>query len=113
MNQKLKQKKTATVEADQKIGAARNIAPKSVSQKTMSILPPHILFDPGLLLYLKSVGIQLPIEFQMQFEPVLEGLPEDHPISQMVLKDPLFKQFIEYLDSVGIEPPKNYNMENN
>jgi hypothetical protein len=85
----------------------QNKVPADATQKTLSILPPHILFDPGLLLYLKSVGIALPIEFEMRFEPVLEGLPEDYPISQLVLSDPQFKKFIEYLESIGIEPPKS------
>jgi len=85
----------------------QNKIPADATQKTLSILPPHILFDPGLLLYLKSVGIALPLEFQLRFEPVLEGLPEDYPISQLVLSDPQFKTFIEYLESIGIEPPKS------
>jgi len=101
-------KREETVSASGKKRPANpNKVPADATQKTMSILPPHILFDPGLLLYLKSVGIALPIEFQMRFEPVLEGLPEDYPISQLVLSDPQFKTFIEYLESIGIEPPKS------
>ncbi len=87
--------------------AKQNKVPAEASQKTLSLLPPHILFDPGLLLYLKSVGIGLPIEFETRFEPVLEGLPEDYPISQLVLSSPQFLEFVEYLKSIGLEPPQS------
>ena len=66
-------------------------------------LPPHILFEPGVLTYFKSKGIALPDNVKSMFGPNLEGLPANMPISPHILNDPTFKQF---LDSKGVQVPK-------
>lgn len=76
------------------------------TKATLTILPPHVLFDPGLLIYLKSVGIRLPWEYELRFESVLEGLELGHPISPATLNDPSFTDFLKYLDSIHVPLPE-------
>ncbi len=80
-------------------------APQPVASSNIRIedLPPHILFEPGVLTFFKSNGIQLPDNVKNMFGPNLEGLPADMPISPHVLNDPTF---LNYLQSVGIEVPR-------
>ena len=66
-------------------------------------LPPHILFEPGVLTFFKSKGIALPANVKNMFGPNLEGLPANMPISPHILNDPTFKGF---LSSKGIQAPK-------
>ena len=80
-------------------------APTPVASTQIKIedLPPHILFEPGVLTFFKSKGIQLPDNVKNMFGPNLEGLPANMPISPHILNDPTFKQF---LDSQGIQTPQ-------
>ncbi len=78
-------------------------APVASSQIKTEDLPPHILFEPGVLTYFKSKGIALPNKVKSMFGPNLEGLPANMPISPHILNDPTFKQF---LDSKGVQVPK-------
>lgn len=66
-------------------------------------LPPHILFEPGVLTFFKSKGIALPENVKSMFGPNLEGLPANMPISPHILNDPTFKGFLE---SRGIQAPQ-------
>jgi hypothetical protein len=79
--------------------------PQPVTNSTTSIedLPPHILFEPGVLTFFKSKGIQLPDNVKNMFGPNLEGLPANMPISPHILNDPTF---IKFLNSQGIQPPR-------
>ncbi len=78
-------------------------APVANSQINIEDLPPHILFEPGVLTYFKSKGIALPNKVKSMFGPNLEGLPANMPISPHILNDPTFKQF---LDSKGVQVPR-------
>ena len=80
-------------------------APKPVASSNIRIedLPPHILFEPGVLTFFKSKGIALPDNVKNMFGPNLEGLPANMPISPHILNDPTFKGFLE---SKGIQAPK-------
>ncbi len=80
-------------------------APKPTASSNIRIedLPPHILFEPGVLTFFKSKGIQLPDNVKNMFGPNLEGLPANMPISPHILNDPTFKQF---LGSQGIQTPQ-------
>ena len=82
-----------------------NPAPQPVASLTTLIeeLPPHILFEPGVLTYFKSKGIQLPDNVKNMFGPNLEGLPANMPISPHILNDPIF---INFLNAQGIQTPK-------
>lgn len=77
---------------------------KQVANTTTLIedLPPHILFEPGVLTFFKSKGIQLPETVKNMFGPNLEGLPANMPISPHILNDPTF---INFIDSKGIQVP--------
>lgn len=79
-------------------------APKPTASASIRIedLPPHILFEPGVLTFFKKNGIQLPDNVKSMFGPNLEGLPANMPISPHILNDPTFKQF---LGSKGIQVP--------
>ncbi len=66
-------------------------------------LPPHILFEPGVLTFFKSKGIALPDNVKSMFGPNLEGLPANMPISPHILNDPTFKGFLQ---SQGIQAPR-------
>ena len=79
--------------------------PKPTASSSIRVedLPPHILFEPGVLTYFKSKGIALPDKVKSMFGPNLEGLPANMPISPHILNDPTFKQF---LDSKGVQVPK-------
>jgi len=66
-------------------------------------LPPHILFEPGVLTFFKSKEVQLPDNVKNMFGPNLEGLPANMPISPHVLND---QMFINFLKSKGIQPPR-------
>lgn len=76
-----------------------------VANSTIHIedLPPHILFEPGVLTFFKSKGIQLPENVKSMFGPNLEGLPANMPISPHILNDPTF---INFLSAQGIKPPQ-------
>ena len=80
--------------------------PEAVANFKMRIenLPPHILFEPGVLTFFKSKGIALPENVKRMFGPNLEGLPANMPISPHILNDPTFKGFLQ---SQGIQPPKS------
>ena len=80
-------------------------APKPVVSSNIRIedLPPHILFEPGVLTFFKSKGITLPEKVKNMFGPNLEGLPANMPISPHILNDPTFQGFLE---SKGIQVPK-------
>ena len=67
-------------------------------------LPPHILFEPGVLTFFNSKGIALPDNVKNMFGPNLEGLPANMPISPHILNDPTFKGFLE---SKGIQAPQS------
>ena len=69
----------------------------------MEDLPPHILFEPGVLSFFKSKGMKMPDNVKNIFGPNLEGLPTNMPISRHILSHPTFKNF---LDSKGIQAPK-------
>jgi hypothetical protein len=80
-------------------------APPQTASSTIRIedLPPHILFEPGVLTFFKSKGIQLPDNVKNMFGPNLEGLPANMPISPHILNDPTF---INFLNALGIQPPQ-------
>lgn len=67
-------------------------------------LPPHILFEPGVLTFFKSKGIALPQNVKNMFGPNLEGLPANMPISPHILNDPTFTGFLQ---SKGISLPQS------
>ena len=79
-------------------------APEPTASSTTRIedLPPHILFEPGVLTFFKSKGIQLPENVKSMFGPNLDGVPMNMPISPHILNDPTF---INFLNSQGIQPP--------
>ena len=79
-------------------------APAPVANFKMHIedLPPHILFEPGVLTFFKSKGIALPENVKSMFGPNLEGLPANMPISPHILNDPTFKGFLQ---GHGIQAP--------
>ncbi len=79
-------------------------APAPVTNVAVRIedLPPHILFEPGVLTFFKSKGIALPQNVKNMFGPNLEGLPANMPISPHILNDPTFNSF---LDSKGLQAP--------
>jgi hypothetical protein len=79
--------------------------PPQTASSTIRIedLPPHILFEPGVLIFLKSKGIPLPENVKKMFGANLEGLPKNIPVSSHTLKDPTFTGFLK---SKGIQPPK-------
>lgn len=80
------------------------VSPKTaISKVRIEDLPPHILFEPGVLTLFKSKGIQLPEKVKNMFGPNLEGLPANMPISPHVLNDPTF---INVLTAQGINPPR-------
>ncbi len=85
------------------VPAAAVPAPVANTQIKIENLPPHILFEPGVLTFFKSKGIALPENVKRMFGPNLEGLPANMPISPHILNDPTFKQF---LNSNGILAPK-------
>jgi len=80
-------------------------APKPVVSSNIRIedLPPHILFEPGVLTFFKLKGIALAENVKNMFGPNLEGLPANMPISPHILNDPTFQGFLE---SKGIQVPK-------
>ena len=65
--------------------------PVASTQIKIEDLPPHILFEPGVLTFFKSKGIALPDNVKNMFGPNLEGLPANMPISPHILNDPTFK----------------------
>jgi len=69
---------------------------------SISMLPPHILMEPGVLSYLQSKGVELPQDIKAMYGPMLEGLPKGLPISPHILHDPMF---LGYLNSMGLETP--------
>jgi hypothetical protein len=79
--------------------------PQTTARSNIRIenLPPHILFEPGVLTFLKSKGIELPDKVKNMFGPNLEGLPANMPISTHISNDPMF---IKFLHSQGIELPR-------
>ena len=79
-------------------------SPVAKSQIRVEDLPPHILFEPGVLTFFKSKGIALPENVKSMFGPNLEGLPANMPISPHILNDPTFKGFLQ---GQGIQPPKS------
>jgi len=80
-------------------------APQPVVNSTIRIedLPPHILFEPGVLTFFKSKGVQLPGSVKNMFGPNLEGLPANMAISPHILSDPIF---INFLRAHGIKTPQ-------
>ena len=80
--------------------------PSPVANFKMRIedLPPHILFEPGVLTFFKAKGIALPDNVKSMFGPNLEGLPANMPISRHILNDPTFKGFLQ---GQGIQPPRS------
>ncbi|MZH03797.1 MAG: hypothetical protein F3743_00160 [Nitrospinae bacterium] len=80
--------------------------PAPVTRASLRIedLPPHILFEPGVLTFFKSKGIALPQNVKNMFGPNLEGLPANMPISPHILNDPTFTEFLQ---SKGIQPPQS------
>jgi len=78
--------------------------PVASTQIKIEDLPPHILFEPGVLTFFKSKGIALPDNVKNMFGPNLEGLPANMPISPHILNDPTFKGFLE---SKGIQAPQS------
>jgi len=78
--------------------------PVASTQIKIEDLPPHILFEPGVLTFFKSKGIALPDYVKNMFGPNLEGLPANMPISPHILNDPTFKGFLE---SKGIQAPQS------
>ena len=80
-------------------------APAPVAKAKLKIenLPPHILFEPGVLTFFKAKGIALPEKVKNMFGPNLEGLPANMPISPHILNDATFKGFLE---SNGLQVPK-------
>ena len=78
--------------------------PVASTQIKIEDLPPHILFEPGVLTFFKSKGIALPDNVKHMFGPNLEGLPANMPISPHILNDPTFKGFLE---SKGIQAPQS------
>ena len=87
----------------QRFRTAPKPAPVASSQIKTEDLPPHILFEPGVLTFFKSKGIALPDNVKSMFGLNLEGLPANMPISPHILNDPTFKQF---LDSKGVQVPR-------
>ncbi|MFT4577493.1 MAG: hypothetical protein ACI8PD_000575 [Nitrospinales bacterium] len=81
-------------------------APAPVTNVSLRIedLPPHILFEPGVLTFFKSKGIALPQNVKNMFGPNLEGLPANMPISPHILNDPTFTGFLQ---SKGISTPQS------
>lgn len=79
-------------------------APVANFKMRVEDLPPHILFEPGVLTFLKSKGIALPDNVKSMFGPNLEGLPANMPISPHILNDPTFKGFLQ---SQGIQAPRS------
>lgn len=81
-------------------------APAPVTEASVRIedLPPHILFEPGVLTYFKSKGLALPQNVKNMFGPNLEGLPANMPISPHILNDPTFTGFLQ---SKGIPTPQS------
>ncbi|MBT6718312.1 MAG: hypothetical protein HOB18_11850 [Nitrospina sp.] len=81
-------------------------APVPVANAAVRIedLPPHILFEPGVLTFFKSKGIALPQNVKNMFGPNLEGLPANMPISPHILNDPTFTGFLQ---SKGFQPPQS------
>jgi hypothetical protein len=81
-------------------------APAPVTNVSVRIedLPPHILFEPGVLTFFKSKGIALPQNVKNMFGPNLEGLPANMPISPHILNDPTFTGFLQ---SKGISTPQS------
>lgn len=75
----------------------------SLSSIRIEDLPPHILFEPGVLTFFKLKGVRLPENVKNMFGPNLEGLPANMPISPHILNDP---KFINFLNSQGIKPPR-------
>jgi hypothetical protein len=80
--------------------------PVTVANATLRIedLPPHILFEPGVLTFFKAKGIALPQNVKNMFGPNLEGLPANMPISPHILNDPTFTSFLQ---SKGIQAPQS------
>jgi hypothetical protein len=80
-------------------------APAPIAQTQIKIesLPPHILFEPGVLTFFKSKGIALPDNVKNMFGPNLEGLPTNMPISPHILNDPTFQNLLK---SQGIQAPQ-------
>jgi hypothetical protein len=79
-------------------------APITNASVRIEDLPPHILFEPGVLTFFKSKGIALPQNVKNMFGPNLEGLPANMPISPHILNDPTF---IGFLQSKGISTPQS------
>ncbi len=86
----------------------RTDPPDVITNKTISTLPPHILMDPGVLKYLKSVDISLPEYMRRNYENMIKDLEDiEVPISPAVWKTPEFQSYLRYLESIGVElPPK-------
>jgi hypothetical protein len=89
-----------------KVSAPYNSSQAEKITRVDTMIPPHILFDPGLLFYLESVGVELPKSMESIYRPMMEGLSPDTPISPTVLRDPSFRRYLEYLKLQGIEPPQ-------
>ena len=79
-------------------------APVTNASLRIEDLPPHILFEPGVLTFFKSKGIALPQNVKNMFGPNLEGLPANMPISPHILTDPTFTGFLQ---SKGISTPQS------
>lgn len=79
-------------------------APVANFKMRIEDLPPHILFEPGVLTFFKANGIALPDNVKSMFGPNLEGLPANMPISKHILNDPTFKGFLQ---GRGIQAPKS------
>jgi len=77
-------------------------APKANLKLRVEDLPPHILYEPGVLTFFKAKGIALPNNVKSMFGPNLEGLPANMPISPHILNDPTFKNFLR---SKGLSVP--------
>lgn len=79
-------------------------APQPMASSTTRIenLPPHVLFEPGVLTFFKAKGIQLPENVKNMFGPNLEGLPANIPISPHIMNDPTF---LNFLNSQGVQAP--------
>jgi len=72
------------------------------SKNHIENLPSHVLFDPGVLTFLVSKGIELPENVKSMFGPNLERLPENNPIPPHILNDLIF---IKFLKAQGIQLP--------
>lgn len=99
---------TNPVQNKQRFRTAPTPAPAPTPATNASVriedLPPHILFEPGVLTFFKSKGIALPQNVKNMFGPNLEGLPANMPISPHILNDPTFTGFLQ---SKGLSAPQS------